>query len=106
MDRDRNGARNHSRHRISTDRTGEIINFLQEIEALASKLAGDVTHLAMESFATLEKHIREHPEPVFALLREVKPILVTRGLAVVTHFEDVLEILDHPAEFNVPMLPR
>jgi len=82
------------------------MNFLQEIEALASKLAGDVTHLAMESFATLEKHIREHPEPVFALLREVKPILVTRGLAVVTRFEDVLEILDHPAEFNVPYAPK
>jgi cytochrome P450 len=60
----------------------------------------------MESFATLEKHIREHPEPVFALLREVKPILVTRGFAVVTRFEDVLEILDHPVEFNVPYAPK
>jgi Dyp-type peroxidase family len=85
---------------------GTCMNFIQEIEALAGTFAGDAKDMAMQSLATLEKHIKEQPEPLFALLREVKPILLTRGFAVVTRFEDVQEILDHPLEFNVPYAPK
>lgn len=85
---------------------GKSMNFIQEIEALAGKFAGDAKDMAMQSLATLEKHIKERPEPLFAVLRDVKPILLTRGFAVVTRFEDVQEILDHPLEFNVPYAPK
>ena len=44
----------------------------------------------------------QNPEPVFALLRVVKPILVLPDMAIVTRFEDVQEVLSRPDAFGVP----
>lgn len=95
-------AESESRLRVQ----GQSITFLEEIETLAKTWAGNVNQMALHSFAALEKHIREHPEPLFALLREVRPILVIHGFAVVTRYEDVWEVLNHPTEFNVPYAPK
>ena len=89
----------------STKPEGQM-TFLEEIEALPKRFADDLSRLKQAVLGTLEQHLKEHPEPLFALLREVKPILVTHGLAIVTRFEDVIEVLDHPAEFNVPYAPK
>src|SRR6185312_5898782 len=83
------------------------MSFLEEFEALAAKLAGDVEKIGKQAIGLLEKHTEEHPEMLFAFLREVKPILAAHGFAVVTRFEDVQEILNHPNEFSVSLyLPK
>jgi hypothetical protein len=41
----------------------------------------------------LKKHATQYPEPVFAVLRRVKPVLVAKGFALVTRYEDVQEVL-------------
>ena len=43
----------------------------------------------------------ENPEPVFAVLRELKPVLVLGEMALVTRFEDVQEVLSRPDAFGV-----
>src|SRR5712692_8709686 len=81
--------------------------FLDEFEALAARLGGDVETIGKQAIGLLEKHTEEHPEMLFAFLREVKPIFVAHGFAVVTMFEDVQEILNHPDEFSVALyLPK
>ncbi|MDP9171075.1 MAG: cytochrome P450 [Acidobacteriota bacterium] len=49
----------------------------------------------------LKKHATQYPEPVFAVLRRVKPILFVKGLAIVTRFEDVQEVLARDDVFSV-----
>jgi cytochrome P450 len=62
----------------------------------------DATH-ELESFAAeLQATALAHPRPLFALLRRLQPILVTRKLAVVTRFEDVQEVLSRDDVFDVP----
>src|SRR5438552_2489149 len=81
--------------------------FLDECEALAIRLAGDADKIGKQAIGLLEKHTEQHPQPLFAFLRKVKPIFVAHGFAVVTRFEDVQEILNHPNEFSVALyLPK
>jgi cytochrome P450 len=81
--------------------------FLDEFEALAARLGGDVEKIGKQAIGLLEKHTEQHPEMLFAFLRETKPIFVAHGFAVVTRFEDVQEILNHPNEFTVALyLPK
>src|SRR3954464_8902990 len=49
----------------------------------------------------LKQHAIRNPEPIFGLLRRVKPILVVKGVAVVTRFEDVQEVLSRDDVFHV-----
>lgn len=45
---------------------------------------------------------QQNPEPVFALLRDLKPVLVHGDFALVTRFDDVAEVLARPDVFDVP----
>src|SRR5947209_4397864 len=49
----------------------------------------------------LKKHATQYPEPVFAVLRRVKPILVAKGYAIVTRYDDVQEVLSRDDVFQV-----
>jgi cytochrome P450 len=66
------------------------------IEALASVQAE-----AISFFDRLKQHLAENPEPVFAILRRVKPVLIFRNTALVTRFEDVQEVLSRDNVFQV-----
>jgi len=55
----------------------------------------------MAFLAKLTAHAIQHPEPIFALLRRVKPILVVRNFALVTRFDDVQEVLSRDDVFQV-----
>ena len=63
---------------------------LREVEA-------DVTSF----LDSLKQHLIENPEPVFAVLRRVQPILLVKNFAVVTRFEDVQEVLSRDNVFQV-----
>jgi len=77
------------------------VNFLQEFEKMVERLAGELEKLAKEAVTLLEKHVGDHPELVFAVLRRLKPILVVKGFGLVTRHADVEEVLHHPQEFTV-----
>ncbi|GAC1469833.1 MAG: hypothetical protein PVSMB7_19780 [Chloroflexota bacterium] len=88
---------------VATPEASAGRSFLQVIEALPARLAHDVDRIGMEAYAALVQHVTGDPEPVFAVLREVKPILVTHGFAVVTRYEDVQEVLERDNEFTVAL---
>src|SRR5947209_1890043 len=56
---------------------------------------------AMGFLDQLKQHAIRNPEPIFALLRRLKPILLIKGVAVVTRFEDVQEVLSRDDVFQV-----
>lgn len=49
----------------------------------------------------LKQHLIQNPEPLFAVLRDVKPILIFKNTALVTRFEDVQEVLSRDDVFQV-----
>lgn len=44
----------------------------------------------------------QNPEPVFALLRDLKPVLVHGDFALITRFDDISDVLSRPDVFDVP----
>ena len=62
----------------------------------------------MEKFAEHLKAwaMQQNPEPIFALLRRIKPVLVLPQIAIVTRHEDCLQVLSYPTIFNVPYAPK
>ena len=56
---------------------------------------------AMTFLDHLKAHIVQNPEPLFAVLRRVKPILIVKNVALVTRFEDVQEVLARDDVFHV-----
>lgn len=72
---------------------------------------GEVIDQALHVMGSDLEHLGEHlkawamaqnPEPIFALLRRLKPILVLPKIAIVTKHEDCLQVLSYPTIFNVP----
>ncbi|HEU5020487.1 MAG TPA: cytochrome P450 [Bryobacteraceae bacterium] len=49
----------------------------------------------------LKQHTIQYPEPIFAVLRRVKPTLIVKNFALVTRFEDVQEVLMRDEIFQV-----
>jgi cytochrome P450 len=70
-----------------------------ELEGMAvlHEVEADVTSF----LDRLRQHLVENPEPVFAILRRFKPILLVKNTAVVTRFEDVQEVLSRDDVFQV-----
>jgi cytochrome P450 len=80
------------------DRFGDLAH--QQGEAVDQELA-KVQDDAMAFLDSLKAHAIQHPEPLFALLRKVKPILIVKEFALVTRFEDVQEVLTRDQVFQV-----
>ena len=51
--------------------------------------------------AAIKAHFTQYPEPIFAILRRIKPILLFENYALVTRFEDVQEVLARDEVFLV-----
>jgi cytochrome P450 len=49
----------------------------------------------------LKTHLIRNPEPVFAILRRIKPVLIAKNFALVTRFDDVQEVLARNTVFQV-----
>src|ERR1700756_2976302 len=49
----------------------------------------------------IKTHLSHYPEPIFAILRRIKPILLIKNYALVTRFEDVQEVLARDQVFQV-----
>jgi cytochrome P450 len=73
----------------------------QRIEADGLAALDRVQADVMSFLDRIKQHLTENPEPLFAVLREVKPILVVKNTALVTRFEDVQEVLSRDDVFQV-----
>jgi cytochrome P450 len=76
-------------------------NAVDRLEAEGMAVLHEVEADVASFLDRLKQHLVENPEPVFAVLRRVQPILLVKNTAVVTRFEDVQEVLSRDDVFEV-----
>ena len=72
-----------------------------ELERLGRRMGADAERLAREGEEALAGYVTAHPQPLFELLRKVKPVLLVHGLAIVTRYDDVVAVLRNDEAFGV-----
>ena len=77
------------------------VSLVSELEQFGGRLAADVERFVREGMQELERHVEEHPQPLFALLRRVRPVLLIHDIAIVTRYADVVAVLSNDATFGV-----
>jgi cytochrome P450 len=77
------------------------MNLIAGLEHVAGRLGADVERFVQEGKQELEHHVEEHPQPLFALLRMVRPVLLIHDIAIVTRYSDVVEVLTNDEAFGV-----
>jgi len=70
---------------------------LASVDRELAKVKGEVTSF----LDAIKAHLTQYPEPIFAILRRIKPILLFENYALVTRFEDVQEVLARDDVFLV-----
>jgi cytochrome P450 len=75
-------------------------------EAAVEHALADAQGDVMAFLDRLKTHTAQNPEPLFAVLRRVKPILIVKNVALVTRFEDVQEVLSRDDIFQVTYGPK
>ena len=80
---------------VSGEATTDVDRALAGVEA-------DIT----EFIDQLKASVVKNPEPVFAILRRIRPILMVKNVAVVTRFDDVQEVLSRDDIFQVTYGPK
>jgi cytochrome P450 len=81
---------------------GRLKDTLARVEAEGMHLLTAAEDDVMHFIGGLKQHFTEHPEPVFAILRNIKPILLVKNFALVTRYRDVQEVLARDDVFQVP----
>src|SRR3569833_1961244 len=84
---------------------GSLLGKLQKIgqdaaSEVEQQLQGEQQSI-MAFLDRLKQHTIQYPEPIFAILRRVKPTLIVKNFALVTRFEDVQEVLMRDEIFQV-----
>jgi cytochrome P450 len=74
---------------------------LEKMEASGSFHLAHVESEVMEMLERAKQHALDNPEPVFAILRRLKPVLIVKNIALVTRFEDVQDVLVRDDVFQV-----
>lgn len=74
---------------------------LERLEAEGVGAIASMQGDAMSLLDHLKQHLIQNPEPVFAVLRRVKPVLIVKNTVLVTRFEDVQEVLSRDDVFQV-----
>jgi cytochrome P450 len=77
------------------------MSLVSGLEHVAGRLGADVERFVREGKQELEHHVEEHPQPLFALLRMVRPVLLIHDIAIVTRYTDVVEVLTNDEAFGV-----
>jgi cytochrome P450 len=73
----------------------------ERVEAEGMAVLDDVQADLKSFLDRLKQHLTENPEPLFAVLREIKPVLLVHNTAVVTRCNDVQEVLSRDDVFQV-----
>ncbi|MBN9616484.1 MAG: hypothetical protein BGO25_08040 [Acidobacteriales bacterium 59-55] len=81
-----------------------IDNLKSTLEKMESSGSFHFAHIESEVMEMLERakqHVLDNPEPVFAILRRIKPVLIVKNIALVTRFDDVQDVLVRDDIFQV-----
>lgn len=87
--------------RLETKAGAEITELTAGVMADVDRALAEAHAEAAEFADRLKAAVIRNPEPVFAILRRIKPILLIQNVAVVTRFEDVQEVLSRDDVFHV-----
>src|SRR5947207_3553705 len=77
------------------------LSLVDELEDFGSRIGADVERFVREGKRELEQHAEEHPQPLFALLRALRPVLLIHDIAIVTRYPDVVAVLTNDQSFSV-----
>jgi cytochrome P450 len=83
--------------RIDTECDELTHDVLNSVDRELAKVPGE----AMAFLDGLKAQAIRYPEPIFAILRRIKPIVLIKNIALVTRFEDVQEVLARDDVFLV-----
>ena len=81
-----------------------IDNLKSTLEKMESSGSFHLAHIEAEVMEMLERakqHALDNPEPAFAILRRIKPVLIVKNIALVTRFDDVQDVLVRDDIFQV-----
>jgi cytochrome P450 len=81
-------------------------SMLKQMNAEAHVVAKDLEEDASAFLTKLKQHALDNPEPIFAVLRQLRPVLVIKDFALVTLFADVQEVLLRDEVFDVTYGPK
>jgi cytochrome P450 len=79
------------------------------LEAQEANSSFDPSAIEADASAMLDKlkqHALQYPEPVFAVLRRIQPVLIVKGVALITRFADVQDVLTRDDVFAVTYGPK
>ena len=79
----------------------ECVELTREVMASVDREVAKVQAEAMAFLDSIKTHLSHNPEPIFDILRRIKPILLIKNYALVTRFEDVQEVLSRDKVFLV-----
>jgi cytochrome P450 len=79
----------------------ECVELTHEVLDSVDRELAKVQSEAMSFLDGLKTHLIRYPEPIFAILRRIKPIVLIKNFALVTRFEDVQEVLARDDVFLV-----
>lgn len=79
----------------------ECVELTHEVLDSVDRELAKVQSEAMSFLEGLKAHLIRYPEPIFAILRRIRPILIIKNYALVTRFEDVQEVLARDEVFQV-----
>jgi cytochrome P450 len=82
------------------------MHFLDRLKAEGEAALHHVEDDLMGEIDKIKAHLLDNPEPLFDVLRRVKPILLVKNIALVTRFEDVQEVLARDDIFQVTYGPK
>lgn len=88
------------------DLLAKLESSLKEMEAEYAFDLARIEHDAAAMIARLKQHALENPEPIFAILRRICPVLLVKNYALVTRYADVQEILARDDVFAVTYGPK
>lgn len=74
---------------------------LDELIQLSEQFVDDAKRFTGQATALLQRQIQQHPREANAVMRAVRPVWVSNGVAFVTRFDDVVEVLTHDREFAI-----
>ena len=80
---------------------GRLKSAFERVEAEGMAALDGVQADVMSFLDRIKQHLTENPEPLFAVLRDIKPVLVVKNTALVTRFEDVQGMLSRDDVFQV-----
>lgn len=77
------------------------MQLVDDLVTLVRQSVGDTARFVSHSVELAALKAKEDPEDIFAALRTIRPVFLVNGVAIVTRFDDVVEVLSRDADFSI-----